>query len=96
MTVGFNWYGDYKVRVSKEGYETLNTHRMLEAPAHDGFPMDFFAEVLWPGRIVDEYEWEFELRPYEPPDTAQLVRAAQELKEKAEAKFEMPEEFDQE
>ena len=95
VTVGFNWYGDYKVRVSKEGYETLNTHRMLEAPAHDGFPMDFFAEVLWPGRIVDEYEWKFELSPYEAPDTAQLVRAAQELKEKAEANFEMPEEFEE-
>ena len=27
VTVSFNWYGDYNVRISKEGFETLNTHR---------------------------------------------------------------------
>ena len=93
VTVGFNWYGDYKVRVSKEGYETLNTHRQLAAPAHDGFPMDFFAEVLWPGRIVDEYEWSFNLSPYEAPDRAELVQSAKALKAKADEEFDLPEEL---
>ena len=27
VTVSFSWYGDYRVRISKQGYETLNTHR---------------------------------------------------------------------
>ena len=33
VTVNFNWYGDYCVRISKEGYETLNTHQDLKAAA---------------------------------------------------------------
>ena len=88
VTVEFNWYGDYKVRISKEGYETLDTHRELKAPLHDGFPIDFFAEVIWPGRIVDEYEWTFRLAPYQPPERAELIDAAQKMQQVAAAEFE--------
>lgn len=76
VTVNFNWYGDYYVRVEKSGYEILNTHRLLERPAHDRFPLDFFAEVLWPGKIVDQYQWDFELEPFEQASPGQLVEAA--------------------
>ena len=48
VTVNFNWYGDYNVRIEKSGYDILNTHRAMERPLHDKFPFDFFAEVLWP------------------------------------------------
>jgi len=88
VTVEFNWYGDYKVRISKEGYETLDTHRELKPPLHDGFPLDFFAEVVWPGRIVDEYEWTFRLAPYQPPQRAELIDAAQKMQKVAAAEFE--------
>lgn len=80
VTVAFNWYGDYKVRVSKEGFETLNTHRMLEAPLHDKFPFDFFCGVLWPRTIEDDYEWSFELKAYEAPDREDLIKAAMEMR----------------
>ena len=83
VTVAFNWYGDYKVRISKDGYETLDTHKKLKAPLHDAFPFDFFAEVVWPGRIVDEYEWEFALEPYKAPKREDLIDSAEHLKEKA-------------
>jgi len=83
VTVGFNWYGDYKVRANKRGYAILNTHRELEGPLYDKFPFDFFAEILWPGRIVDEYEWTFEMVPYEAPNREQLIETAQEVKTRA-------------
>ena len=83
VTVGFNWYGDYKVRANKQGYEILNTHRKLEGPVYDKFPFDFFAEILWPGRIVDEYEWTFEMVAYEAPNREQLIEAAQQMKNRA-------------
>lgn len=83
VTVGFEWYGDYKVRAAKEGYEILNTHRKLDRPGHDVFPLDFFAEVLWPRRIKDSYEWTFELTPYTPPDRDQLIHDAQKFRQEA-------------
>jgi hypothetical protein len=73
VTVSFNWYGDYWVRLRKDGYETLDTHRKLKAPLHDYFPFDFVAGLLYPGRIVNAYEWTFALAPQEYPTREQLV-----------------------
>jgi hypothetical protein len=80
VTVTFLWYGDYWVRISKEGYETRNTHRQLKAPWYDHFPFDFFAQILYPGRIVDSYEWTFTLIPQKQPSREGLIEAAEELK----------------
>jgi hypothetical protein len=79
VTVGFNWYGDYSVRISKEGYETLNTHRDLKGPWYDSFPFDFFAQIVNPNRIVDAYEWTFELSPKQQISQEELIKNAREL-----------------
>ncbi len=81
VTVPFNWYGDYWVRISKEGCETLNTHRKLKAPLHDYPPFDFFVQVLYPGRIVDAYEWTFELAPKQYPTREELIEEAEAMKQ---------------
>lgn len=79
VTVSFEWYGDYNVRVSKEGFETLKTHRKLEAPWYDGFPFDFLT-LLNPERTVDEYEWTFDLEPKKEINRKELIENAEELK----------------
>ncbi|MHC4165750.1 MAG: PEGA domain-containing protein [Planctomycetota bacterium] len=80
-TVNFDWYGHYNIRISKEGYETLSTHRELKAPLHDEFPFDFFAQIVNPNRIVDSYEWTFELSPRRQISREELIQKAQEAKE---------------
>ncbi len=80
VTVSFEWYGDYDVRISKEGFETLKTHRKLKGPWYDAFPFDFFAGVLNPKRIVDSYEWTFTLAPQKQPSREELIEDALELK----------------
>jgi len=82
VTVGFQWYGVYKVRAEKEGYEILNTNRKLDRPTHDVFPLDFFAEIS-PSRITDSYEWTFPLEPYTPPDRDQLLQDAEDFRRQA-------------
>lgn len=79
VTVNFNWYGDYRVRIRKEGYETLNTHRELKGPWYDGFPFDFFAQIVNPNRIVDTYEWTFELEPRRQISREELIQNAQDM-----------------
>ena len=81
VTVGFNWYGDYNVRISKEGYETLKTHRELKGPWYDKFPFDFFAQILYPGQVEDRYEWTFELEEKQHPSKEELIESAEKLKE---------------
>ena len=82
VTVSFEWYGDYNVRISKEGFETLKTHRKLKAPWYDKFPFDFFT-MLNPERTVDEYEWTFELEPKKEISREELIQNAEELKKTA-------------
>ncbi len=74
VTASFNWYGDYDVRISKEGYETLKTHRRLKGPWYDRAPFDFFAGCLYSKRIVNSYEWTFELKQKQEPERQQLSR----------------------
>jgi len=80
VTVSFNWYGDYWVRLSKNGYEALDTHRQLKAPLHDHLPFDFVVGILYPGRIVDAYEWTFALTPQEYPTREQLIENGESLR----------------
>ena len=79
-TVSFNWYGDYNIRATKEGYETLKTHRMLKGPWYDKFPFDFFAQLINPKRIVDSYEWTFELAEKKQISREQIIEDAKKLK----------------
>ena len=81
VTVSFEWYGDYNVRISKEGFETLNTHQRLKAPLHDKFPFDLIS-LLSPKRTVDSYEWTFKLEEQKQISREELIRNAEELKKK--------------
>ncbi|MFA5238105.1 MAG: PEGA domain-containing protein [Phycisphaerae bacterium] len=81
VTVSFEWYGDYNVRITKEGFETLKTHRNLKGPWYDKMPFDFFAQIVNPRRIVNSYEWTFTLETQTQPDREELLKSAQELKD---------------
>ncbi len=85
VTVNFQWYGDYKVRIQKEGFETIDTHRNLKAPLHDAAGLDLLA-TIWPERREDHYTWTFELNPYVPPSRDELIKNARDLQRRAEAR----------
>ena len=76
VTVSFQWYGDYAVRLEKEGYETLQTHKALTAPWYDYFPFDFAAQILNPNRVSDHYEWTFTLTPATVADRDTVIQQA--------------------
>ena len=80
VTVSFNWYGDYNIRLTKQGYQTLSTHRKLKGPWYDKFPFDFFAQILNPNKIVNSYQWDFKLDEYKQANREDLIRRAQEMR----------------
>jgi len=84
VTVSFNWYGDYWVRLSKDEYQTLDTHRELKGPWYDHFPFDFIVQIADPTRVVDSYEWTFELEPKQYPTRDALIDQAQALRTQTE------------
>jgi hypothetical protein len=79
VTVGFEWYGDYSVRLTKEGFKTLNTHQNLKRPLRDKVGFDFLDDAFH--TRIDEYTWTFKLEPYEQPQKDQLIDQAVKMKQ---------------
>ncbi|MCG3137725.1 MAG: hypothetical protein HJJLKODD_01575 [Phycisphaerae bacterium] len=83
-TMEFLWYGDYDVIYRLDGYETVRTHVRLDPPLYQLFPVDFIAEVLWPGEIHDHREVPTQsLTVREPADPNELARRAREFRDEA-------------
>ena len=83
VTTDFTWYGDYDVIVRHPGYETLKTHLPVRHPWYQIPPIDFFFEVLWPGRIHDARSYDFSLVEAEAPTRPELIERAEALRDRA-------------
>jgi hypothetical protein len=81
VTVAFEWYGDYSVRISKDGFQTLNTHQNLKRPMRDVFPFDLLDDMF--ATRIDEYTWSFNLEPNQPIQKDELIKAATDLRKEA-------------
>lgn len=83
LTTDFIWYGDYDVIIRQEEYKTLKTHWDIKAPWYQAVPIDFFAEVLWPGQLHDKHSRHFVLEPAEIPTQEELISRAMETRKRA-------------
>src|SRR5262245_3073735 len=86
--VPFDFGGTRGVTLAAAGYRLLDTTAELRDPWFTYFPLDVFAEFLWPGTIEDVQEFDFALQPYGSA-TPEMKEAAQrklaELKRRAES-----------
>lgn len=83
VSVDFIWYGDYNIEIKHEGFETLQTNWDVKPPWYQHVPLDFFAEVLWAGKIHDVHAKHFELQPEVLPTSEELTQRAAELQARA-------------
>ncbi len=83
VSTDFLWYGDYDVVIRKEGFQTLHTHWDIKAPWYQVFPVDFFAEVLWPGHLHDLRSRHYVLEPEKIPTVQEVLGRALETRERA-------------
>ncbi|MSR41148.1 MAG: PEGA domain-containing protein [Phycisphaerales bacterium] len=77
------FFGEFDVRIELDGYEPLVTHRDADGNAWDNPPLDFFAEI-WPGKVLSEMKWQFELVKRDDSELALLDRASA-LRDRSEA-----------
>lgn len=83
VDVEFIHYGDYDVRLIKEGYEPQLTSGDANAPIWDLPGPDFFAE-LFPAKLRSDITWHYVLEPVRD-DPAALVERAHEIRRQFEA-----------
>ena len=81
-TTDFVWYGDYEVIVRKPGYATLQTHQRIDAPWYQWPAIDLLTEALLPIDFHDQHEFAYNLQPASQPARDDLIRQAQDLRER--------------
>jgi hypothetical protein len=74
----FVYYGTRKIRLVKDGYETLTVRQPFPLPWYEFFPLDFVSENLIPWEIRDERVVDLTMVPAAslPPDLV-VARAEQ-------------------
>ncbi|RLS34440.1 MAG: PEGA domain-containing protein [Planctomycetota bacterium] len=78
VSTDFTYYGTRKIRLVKDGYETLTVRQPFPIPWYEVFPLDFVAENLWPAEIRDERVVDLAMAPADsaPPESV-IARAQQ-------------------
>ncbi len=83
VSTNFVHYGTRRIRIAKDGYETLTVEQPIPAPWYQVPPLDFFAETVIPVEIRDHRTLNYQLAPQRvvPPD--QLRGRAEDLRARA-------------
>ena len=83
VSTDFLWYGNYDVVIRKKGFKTVQTNWPVKPPWYQIVPVDFFAEVLWPGHLHDAHSRHFVLEPAVFPTREELLERAAQLRERS-------------
>ena len=78
VSTDFIYYGTRKIRLVKDGFETLTVRQPFPIPWYEVFPLDFVTENLWPWEIRDERVVDLAMAPLDAmPAEAVVARAEQ-------------------
>ena len=80
VATGFTYYGTRKIRIAKDGYETLTVMQPMSLPWYQIPPLDFVTENFVPGELRDFRCLSFNLRPQQVVPSVQLLDRAEQLR----------------
>ena len=83
VSTDFTYYGTRKIRLVKDGCETLTVMQPVPTPWYQIPPLDFVFENLVPGEIRDQRTFTYELMPQMVVPQDQLLQRAEELRNQA-------------
>ena len=83
FSTNFDHYGKREFRVVKQGYETQTELKKVSAPWFQWPGIDFFSEIVLPGKLTDHKYYEFELQPASPVSGAEIVSRAEDFRSTA-------------
>jgi hypothetical protein len=80
ISTDFIYYGTRRIRLVKDGYETLTVMQEVPSPWYQITPLDFVTENLIPGEIRDQRTFHYQLTPQMVVPTEQLLSRAENLR----------------
>lgn len=85
VSANFTYYGTRKLRLVKDGYETLTVMEPLRAPWYQVPPLDFVSENLVPAEIRDRRVLSYQLVPQRVVPPEELLGRAERLRSRAQS-----------
>jgi hypothetical protein len=79
----FNYYGDRKITLLLDGYQTKTLIQPINAPWWDNYVTEFFTENLIPVSLRDERGYKYALEPAQTPSQGKLCDRAESLRNNA-------------
>lgn len=86
----FTYYGTRKIRLVKDGYQTLTVYEKISPPWYQIPPFDFFAENILRREIRDTRVLNYQLVPQPVAPTQQLLDRAESLRMQASTQPPLP------
>ncbi|NBW95928.1 MAG: PEGA domain-containing protein [Planctomycetia bacterium] len=83
VSTDFTYYGTRKIRLVKDGYETLTVRQPFPIPWYQVFPLDFVTENIWPAEIRDERVVDLALAPLAATPPEEVVARAEQARASA-------------
>jgi hypothetical protein len=80
VSADFTYYGTRKIRIVKDGYETLTVMQPFQTPWYEFPPVDFITENFVPGKIRDQRILDYQLKPQMIVPNDQLMCRAEGLR----------------
>jgi hypothetical protein len=90
VSTNFTYYGTRKIRLVKDGYETLTVMQPIRPPWYEITPLDFVAENFVPGEIRDQRVLDYQLTPQMVVPADQLRARAEQLRSSVHAATGVP------
>ena len=76
----YTYYGTRRIRLVRDGFETLEVDQFIPPPWYQLFPLDFVSENLVPYEFRDQRTLDFQLQPQMVVPTEQLLHRAEGLR----------------
>lgn len=83
VSTDFIYYGTRKIRLVKDGFETLTVRQPFPLPWYQVFPLDFVTENLWPAEIRDERVVDLAMTPAAATPPEEMVARAEQARASA-------------
>jgi hypothetical protein len=90
VSAPFTFYGTRKLRLVRDGYETLNVKQRFPAPWYQYVPIDLIADNFWPWEVRDERVVDLQMEPQKIVPTDQLLTRAENLRRGTRAGYVSP------
>ena len=80
VSVPFTYYGKYDITLARDGYETATYPAVLRRPWFEFFPIDFFAENVYPLHLQDNIPLRYDLQPLVQTRAEDVLNQANNLR----------------